>query len=239
MLEKKEFVGPSQVMWAKHDEVRQLFREKDPTKISEILTQVEDMIFKEESILYPTSMELLTSLDWQTVKNGEEEIGFAWVTPGDEWKPLTPDIIHQKELVPEKTEFMDLDTGKLSLEQLNLLLTHLPIEISFINEQDEVRYYSDTKERLFPRSPGVIGRKVQQCHPPKSVDKVEKIVKAFKAGKKDHADFWITMNEKFLHIRYFAVRDKSGLYKGTLEVMQDVTEIRQLQGEQRLINWEE
>lgn len=239
MLEKKEFVGPSQVMWAKHDEVRQLFREKDPTKISEILTQVEDMIFKEETILYPTSMELLTSLDWQAVKNGEEEIGFAWVTPGDEWKPLTPDIIHQKELVLEKTEFMNLDTGKLSLEQLNLLLTHLPIEISFINEQDEVKYYSDTKERLFPRSPGVIGRKVQQCHPPKSVDKVEKIVKAFKTGKKDHADFWITMNEKFLHIRYFAVRDKSGLYKGTLEVMQDVTEIRQLQGEQRLVNWEE
>ncbi len=184
-------------------------------------------------------MELLTSLDWQAVKNGEEEIGFAWITPGDEWKPLTPDIIHQKGLEPIVTDLLDLDTGKLSLEQINLLLTNLPIEISFIDDKDEVRYYSDTKERIFPRSPGVIGRKVQKCHPPKSVDKVEQIVKAFKAGNKDHVDFWITMNERFLHIRYFAIRDKLGKYKGTLEVMQDVTSIRQLEGEQRLVNWKE
>ncbi|MHA2053799.1 MAG: DUF438 domain-containing protein [Candidatus Hodarchaeales archaeon] len=239
MLEKKDFAGPSQVMWAKHDEVRQLFREDDPKNIEEIISQVEDMIFKEESILYPTSLDLLTSLDWQAVKTGEEEIGFAWITPGEGWKPLTPEIIHQKELKPKVTESIDLDTGKLSLEQVNLLLTHLPIEISFINEKDEVRYYSDTKERIFPRSPGVIGRKVQKCHPPNSVDKVEQILTAFKEGKKDHADFWITMNEQFLHIRYFAVRDKSGKYKGTLEVMQNVTEIRQLEGEQRLVNWKE
>jgi DUF438 domain-containing protein len=195
------------------------------------------MIFKEETILFPTSMELLTSLDWQTVKDGEEEIGFAWVTPGDEWVPLTPDIIHQASAVEKTADLLNLNTGKLTLEQIDLMLTHLPIEISFINPQDEVLYYSGTKERIFPRSPGVIGRKVQKCHPPKSVDKVEEIIKAFRAGDKDQAEFWITMEGKFLYIRYFAVRNDEGVYQGTLEVMQDVTSIRALEGERRLVNW--
>jgi DUF438 domain-containing protein len=131
-----------------------------------------------------------------------------------------------------------LDTGTLGAEQLNLLLTHLPLDVSFVDENDEVRYYSATPERIFPRSPGVIGRKVQNCHPPKSVGTVERILAAFKAGRKDHADFWIQMRGRFLHIRYFAVRDAQGAYRGCLEVSQDVTEIRALEGERRLLDWE-
>ncbi|MHA1994635.1 MAG: DUF438 domain-containing protein [Candidatus Hodarchaeales archaeon] len=239
MLEKKDFAGPSQVMWAKHDETRQLLRKGEEVDVNELITQIEDMIFKEETILFPTSLELLTTVDWQKVKQGEEEIGFAWITPGEEWKPLTPEIIHQSTQSDAFSDFLSLNTGKLTLEQIDLMLTHLPIEISYINAQEEVLYYSGTKERIFPRSPGVIGRKVQKCHPPKSVDKVEQIIDAFKAGRKDKAEFWITMEGKFLHIRYFAVRNDNGDYQGTLEVMQDVTSIRALEGERRLVNWED
>ncbi len=239
ILEKNLFEGPTQVMWAKHDEVRQLIRQGSEVDAEEFATQVEDMIFKEETILFPTSLELLDIQDWQKVKNGEEEIGFAWVTPGDEWKPVTPELIHQIEEKPIPVDTLDVQTGKLTLEQINLIMTNLPVEISFINENDEVIYYSDTKERIFPRSPGIIGRKVQRCHPPKSLDKVMQIIEAFRTGQKDVAEFWINMGDKFVHIRYFAVRDNSGNYRGTLEIMQDVSSIRALEGERRLVNWGE
>jgi len=133
---------------------------------------------------------------------------------------------------------VDLSTGRLTREQVDLLLTHLPVDISFVNENDELVYYSATKERIFPRSPGVIGRKVQKCHPPKSFHVVQRIVDEFKAGKRDVAEFWIQMKGRFIHIRYFAVRDSGGNYRGTLEVSQDVTEIRKLEGEQRLLDWD-
>jgi DUF438 domain-containing protein len=118
------------------------------------------------------------------------------------------------------------------------MLTHLPVDISFVDENDQVAYYSDTSDRIFPRSAGVIGRKVQKCHPPKSVHIVEKILDEFKSGRKDCAEFWIQLNGKFIHIRYFAVRDSNGKYIGTLEVSQDVTSIRELKGEKRLLDWD-
>lgn len=132
---------------------------------------------------------------------------------------------------------LPLDTGALTAEQIDLMLTSLPVDISFVDEADTVVYYSATPERVFPRSPGVIGRKVQNCHPPKSVDVVERILEAFRSGKRDVAEFWIESGGKFIHIRYFALRDKSGAYKGTLEVSQDVTAIRALRGERRLLDW--
>jgi DUF438 domain-containing protein len=117
-------------------------------------------------------------------------------------------------------------------------LKHLPLDLSFVNEDDEVVYYSQGKERIFPRSPGVIGRKVQKCHPPKSYHVVQKILDEFRAGTKDVADFWIQMKGKFILIKYYAVRDGKGNYRGTLEVSQDVTEIRKLEGQKRLLDWE-
>jgi DUF438 domain-containing protein len=132
---------------------------------------------------------------------------------------------------------MKLDTGNLMAEQVNLILTYLPLEISLVNENDEVVYYSPGEgggERIFPRAPQVIGRKVQNCHPPKSLEKVNKILEDFKAGKRNAAEFWIQLHGKFIYIRYFALRDKKGDYKGTLEVTQDITGIRKLEGEKRL-----
>ncbi len=144
----------------------------------------------------------------------------------------------------EKTESghqakVALDTGSLTPEQINLMLVHMPVDVSFVDENDTVVYYSATPERIFPRSPGVIGRKVQNCHPPKSLDTVNRILEAFKAGRRDEAEFWIEMDGKFIHIRYFALRDAGRRYRGCLEVSQDVTGIRALQGQKRLLDWED
>ena len=139
--------------------------------------------------------------------------------------------------INKKTDMLDLDTGKLTLEQINLLLKHMPIDISFVDANDEVKYYSATDDRIFPRSPAVIGRKVQKCHPPKSVHVVEDIVKQFKSGEKDVAEFWIQLGDKMVNIRYFAVRDDQGKYMGVLEVSQDITHIKTLEGERRLVQW--
>jgi hypothetical protein len=129
-----------------------------------------------------------------------------------------------------------LSVGDLTLSQINLLLTHLPVDMTFVDEHDEVRYYSETPERIFKRTPAIIGRKVEKCHPPASVDKVVKIVEDFRSGKRDTAEFWIQMGGKFIHIRYFAMHDAEGNYRGTLEVSQDITEIRKLDGEKRLLD---
>ncbi|HEX8948617.1 MAG TPA: DUF438 domain-containing protein [Dissulfurispiraceae bacterium] len=246
VLETHGIAGPAEVMWAIHDDVRKMLRTaksriaegkapeaSDATR--EALKTIRDMIYKEEHILFPMALEILSEPDWAKVKKGEEEVGYAWIRPEKEWEPEA-----EPPAAPVSTgaESIPLTTGHLTPEQVNLIFTHLPVELSFVNERDEVEYYSQTKERIFPRSPGVIGRKVQNCHPPKSLHMVQKILDEFRAGKKDVADFWIEMKGRFISIRYFAVRDKKGNYKGTLEVVQNATDIKKLSGEKRLLDWE-
>ncbi|MCL4476779.1 MAG: DUF438 domain-containing protein [Nitrospirae bacterium] len=246
VLELHGISGPSEVMWAIHDDIRQTLKYARAQvaelqvplvygTIKYLLQSIVDMIYKEEHILFPMALEMLTDADWGKVKRGEEEIGYAWVEPGKGWMSGAETAVEEKITAREE---LTLSTGHLTLEQVNLLLTHLPLDLSFVNENDEVAYYSQTKERIFPRSPGVIGRKVQKCHPPKSFYMVQKILDEFRAGKRDVADFWIQMKGRFIHIRYFAVRDSQGNYRGTLEVTQDVTGIRKLEGEQRLLDWD-
>ncbi|MBF0559038.1 MAG: DUF438 domain-containing protein [Nitrospirae bacterium] len=244
ILEAKGISGPSKVMWSLHDDIRAMLKDVKAkirsgsvkeVDINALLHMINDMIYKEEHIFFPMALESLAEEDWGRVRDGEDEVGYAWVKPESNWQPSS--YAMSGERMAENTGRLNLDTGLLTIEQINLILTNLPVDISFVNEQDEVVYYSQTPERIFPRSPGIIGRKVQNCHPPKSVDTVEKILEAFKAGTRDVADFWIQMKGRFLHIRYFAVRDKEGKYKGTLEVSQDVTEIRDLQGQKRLLDW--
>ena len=245
VLEAHGVSGPSSVMWALHDDLRNALKEsrkliadgksaEGSVKLRETLQALADMIYKEENVLFPMAIEMLTEADWVKARKGEEEIGYAWVTPEAPWSVGAADNVY----ATENGDRLKLDTGVLTLEQINLMLTHLPVDLSFVNEKDEVVYYSQTKERIFPRSPGVIGRKVQNCHPPRSVDMVQKILDAFRAGKKDIAGFWIQMKGRFLHIRYFAMRDATGNYRGTLEVSQDVTDIKKLEGQKRLLDWE-
>ncbi len=239
ILENLDISGPPQVMWAVHDEIRAGFKEDKLENIEELIEKVDEMIYKEEHILFPMALEKFKESDWARVKRGEEEIGYVWVRPGDKWKLVTPSDVHAPEIKLESSNLLDLDTGKLSLKQINLMLKHLPIDISFVDVNDEVKYYSASDDRLFPRSPAVIGRKVQKCHPPKSMHIVEDIVAKFKSGEKSVAEFWIQLGDKFINIRYFAIRDDQDKYIGTLEVSQDITHIKTLEGERRLVQWGE
>ena len=123
-----------------------------------------------------------------------------------------------------------------STETLEAILDVLPVEVSFVDATDTVRYYSKGDKRLFKRTPAVIGRKVQSCHPPKSLHKVEQVMSDLKSGRRDVAEFWIDLNGRKIYIRYFAVRDKAGKYLGVLEVTQDVTDIQKVIGEKRLLD---
>ncbi len=249
LLESRGISGPSKVMWAIHDDIRTMLGEVRgliasgdiPAVVSaggRLAEMMADMIYKEEKILLPMSLETLTEEDWVRVRKGEEEIGYAWVTPGKEW----PAGVREPGAMSPQTEpihegGIPLDTGELKADQINLILKNLPVDISFVDETDTVRYYSAGTERIFPRSPAVIGRKVQNCHPPDSVQMVNRILEAFRAGDRDVAEFWIEPRGRSIHIRYFALRDGQGRYRGCLEVSQDVTAIRELQGERRLLDW--
>lgn len=249
-LEKYDFYGPSRVMWGIHDEVRGLLKKltdllsaKDIKKeefadsFKELFTAMTEMAYKEEKILFPASMERLTEEDWMAIRNEENQIGYFVITPGSQWQPknmaaMTDDPKNAS--ISEGT--IPLSTGALTQEQLDMMLTTLPVDITFVDENDNVRYFSQSPERLFPRSPAIIGRSVQNCHPASSVDKVQKILEDFKAGKRDVAEFWIKMAGMFIYIRYFPMYDTKGNYRGTLEVSQEITKIRALEGERRLLD---
>jgi len=249
VLEEHEVTGPSKVMWAIHDDIRALikaFRRNledgdSATALDNgkaLTTAISDMIYKEENILFPMALETFSDEDWSKVQHGCDEIGYAFVEPGTEWKPVDGPLASAP---PGRKGLEDatiwLSTGGMTVKELDLLLTHLPIDLTFVDADDRVQYYSAGRERIFPRSPGIIGREVRNCHPPDSVDVVEKILDAFKIGEKDTAEFWIQMGEQFVHIRFYAIRDEAGIYKGTLEVGQEVSGIRALEGERRLLDW--
>jgi DUF438 domain-containing protein len=258
-LEKHGFEGPSTVMWGIHDEVREQWKEleallgegpgDDPTafaaRLKEVFeplaAEIREMFYKEENILFPTALEKLRGEEWWQIRVQSGDIGYCYVSPGHEWPPEETALEAVWALESEEKErssdgLLHLDTGTLRAETVNLLLNHLPVEISFVDAEDRVRFFTQTGERIFPRSPAIIGRKVQKCHPPASVHKVEEILEDFRAGRREVTEFWIQMNGQFIHIRYFAVRDEKGVYRGTVEVVQDVTNIRELEGEKRLLD---
>lgn len=252
-LEKKGFTGPSKVMWGKHDEIRgmikeieKLFEEKNYKQLynsfKKLNFAIKRMIFMEEKILFPTAIAKLSKSDWVSIRVGEKDIGYAWIKPLSLYDEeiLKNQIKEEKISSPsnESKKLIKLEEGEISEEIINLILKNLHIDISYVDENDTVRYYSATEERIFPRSPGVIGRKVQNCHPPKSIDVVNKILDAFRKKEKKEAEFWINLHGKLIYIRYFPLYDKEGNYKGVIEVTQDITRIKQLEGEKRLLNWD-
>lgn len=254
MLEAHHFTGPSQVMWSIHDDIRadlkrareafgQTELEPAVTALKGATKAIRDMIYKEEHILYPTSLDMLSSNEWVQMKQGEADIGYAWIEPGSGWPETdvpAPEIQPAEpiEALTDVAGLLGLDTGRMTFNQINLMLKHLPVDLTFVDADDRVAYYSEGMERIFPRSPAIIGREVRNCHPPKSVHIVNKILDEFKAGSRDTAGFWLELKGRFLYIRYFAVRDLEGAYQGTLEVSQDLTDIRQLKGEKRLLEWD-
>ncbi len=259
-LEKYEFSGPSAVMWGIHDDIRKAWKrmraqlqdaEADPAAVAEQFIPMEnamrEMFYKEERILFPNALERLNDSDWRAIHAQEPDFGFAYVQRGTQWPPdaqpvrvgRAADESKIKEEKIERKQAMSeypLTTGDLTLSQINLMLTHLPVDITFVDENDTVRYFSETPTRIFKRTPAIIGRKVQNCHPPASVHKVVEIVEDFRSGKRDSAEFWIQMNGMFIHIQYFAMRDTAGNYRGTLEVSQEISALRKLEGEKRLLD---
>jgi DUF438 domain-containing protein len=258
VLEAKGFSGPSKVMWAKDDEIREDIKavraalgrgagDRAAAALGKLTKDIKSMIFKEEKILLPAALKKLSEEDWARVRSGEEEIGYAWVKPGAVYDPMLAfrsarAVSGGASPLPAGASSpgsgtIDLSVGKLSAEQIDLMLKAIPMDVTFVDENDKVRYYSGSAHRVFPRSPAIIGRDVRDCHPAKSVHVVEKIVEAFKKKERDNAEFWIEMDGRFIHIRYFPVYDASGAYKGTIEASQDCTDIRALSGSRRLLDW--
>ena len=261
LLEKKGFDRPTTTMWNFDDIIRDEIKESlrlleanDEEAFiaaqSELIANARDLMEKEETILYPTSYALISAEEFEDMKAGDQEIGFAFFTVETPSSPnthhSTPKDGFAEDLQALLSKYgysagpqqeLDVATGKLTLEQINLIYQHLPIDISFVDENELVKFYSDTDHRIFPRSKNVIGRQVSNCHPRKSVHIVEEIVAKFRSGEQDKAEFWINKPEVFLYIVYFAVRDKQGRFRGVLEMMQDCTHIRELTGSQTLLTW--
>lgn len=240
-LERYGFTGPSTVMWGIHDDIRAELKEIRAAfeasrgefvaaRLPQLLDQVSSMIQKEERILFPTALKLLKDEDWETIARSESEIGYM-----EGFVPRVSRAAAAASGGAQSGGLLEMNVGALTLEQVNLILTHLPVELSFVDENDEVRFYSNQAHKIFARTPDAIGRKVQNCHPPKSVHLVNQILSEFREGTRDVAEFWIQMQGMFVHIRYFAVRDAGGKYRGSLEVVQDVAAIRGLEGERRLL----
>ena len=253
-LEKHNWNGPSQGMWSFHDTLRDQIRllnkhneEKNTDKITENLPFLIDGIRRlmsiEDNTLFPNAIKLLSEDDWKEFYEGDEEMG--WMLPEKPVKyPADEAYIHpsmdtkKRELSFSLENTFHYDEGYMTPEQVNLLLKFLPVDITYVDENDKVIFYNRGDDRVFKRSKGIIGREVRFCHPPKSVDQVLRIVDEFRAGTKDNADFWINFKGRMIHIRYFAIRDKEKNYRGVIEMSQDITEIQKLEGQQRLLDWD-
>ena len=236
---------PIKVMWSLHDDARASLKnlleelKKEDADIKSLKRMIGDyyylvygIIQKEQLILLPVAVKLLREKTMDAMYEEVFDYGFVFVE-------RTPPEIGKK-TGTERFEdgVFSSHTGSLTFKQIELLFSHLPLDLTYVDKHDRVRYFNDRRERHFPRSPSIIGRLVEHCHPPKSVDTVNRIVEAFKSGEKNTADFWIEFKGSFLYIRYFAVRDETGAYEGVLEVSQDVSEIRGLKGQKRLLDWD-
>ena len=274
VLEKKGFTRPTTTMWTLDDFIRDeiaecynlLLEDKEEEfigKQAELVADVRDLMDKEENILYPTSLEMINEEEFRYMAEGDQEIGFAYITvdrekngnqnsasPSANTSPLSglssaPGFAEElagllgKYGFNNKEEKLNVTTGQLTLEQINLIYQHMPVDLSYVDENELVCFYTDTKHRVFPRSKNVIGRDVKNCHPKASVHIVEEIIKKFRSGEQDKAEFWINKPDLFIYIIYYAVRDENGKFRGVLEMMQDCTHIRSLQGSQTLLTWEQ
>lgn len=242
-MEKYGIIAPPKVMWGVDDEIRaqikeaiRLADENAPDlkeKAEQAAERVREMIFKEENILLPMLAETLTEDEWKNIAAESGEIGFiisdvpVWEGSGQKPKAETPKA---------RNDAIVLPSGAFTLKELTFMLNALPFDITFVDKDDKVKYFSQGKERIFPRTTAIIGRNVTNCHPPASVHIVEKIVADLKSGNKDHEDFWIKTKDAYIFIRYFAVRGENGEYLGVVEVTQNIKPIKEIEGEKRLIS---
>ncbi|HHW21653.1 MAG TPA: DUF438 domain-containing protein [Clostridiaceae bacterium] len=252
-MEKYGITAPPKVMWGVDDEIRAeikevlrllddvktLERDQLLSKAESALDRVKDMIFKEENILFPLVLDTLTEDEWLQIQKESKEFGYTLYKPSDKWKPERTDIVEKVKdegIEPSNDGYIEFDAGVMTPDEINAVLNTLPFDMTFVDKDGVVKYFTMGKDRIFARPKTVLGRKVQNCHPPASVHVVEKIVEDLKSGKKDHEDFWIRMGPRYVLIRYYAVRDEKGKFLGVLEVTQDIKPIQEITGEKRLIS---
>ena len=249
-LEKYGVTAPPKVMWGVDDEIRAKIKDikislisykgnKDEIvqMIEDVVKQINDMIFKEESILFPMSLDTLTEDEWVTIYNESDEIGFAIIAPESKWTRAKVNIEKNQKIDNVRVEGgnIRLESGILSIKELTHMLNTIPGDMTFVDKDNIVKYFSQGKERIFARTKAIIGRSVENCHPPASVHVVDQIVQDLHSGKKDSESFWIKMGEKYILIQYFAVRDENGEFLGTLEFSQNIAPIQAITGEKRLV----
>lgn len=233
-----------QVMWSFHDDIRRNLKAAIDMLASEttdlkqfnrlagdIFFNIYTIKFREERILFPVISGIIPEEQLNALLPESIEIGFPFVQP-------MPGQAEKPQAAPVENGEIDFETGALTPEQIRLVFNHLPVDITYVDENNKVRYFSTPEKRIFRRTSSIIGRDVKNCHPHESVHVVEQIVENFRCGRKNSASFWIRMNDDFILIQYFAVRDESGTYKGVIEVTQEISEIRGLQGQKRLLDWE-
>lgn len=252
-LEQAGITGPPKVMWGKHDEIREqikgsleVLNTEDISK-EELIASAElvlrpaargvaEMVTKEEEILFPMLMDTLTDADWHEVQKQSLDIGFCLYDPPTEWQPedIEPESVNEAQ--KEGAE-VKLPSGSLSAEELMAIMNTASFDMTFVDKNDKVKYFTQGDERIFQRNRAILNRDVRHCHPPASAHIVDKILEDFKSGKETRAPFWIQLNDKFIHIEYFALHNEKGEYLGTLEVSQNLTEYRKLEGEQRILSY--
>ncbi len=252
-LEKEGITGPPKVMWGKHDEIRELIKgsieilhtedlsKEDLLASAEIILQpaifgVEDMTLKEEEILFPMSMDKLSEADWYEISKQSLEIGYCLYDPLTEWTPEWADKQSINE-AQKSGSHIQLPSGGFSAEELLCILNTLPVDITFVDKDDKVKFFNQSSDRIFQRNRAILNRDVRHCHPPASAHIVDKIIEDFRSGAQSSAPFWINKGGKFIHIEYFALRNEKGEYLGTLEVSHDLSHYRSLEGEQRILSY--
>lgn len=254
-LESKGITGPPTVMWGKHDETRVFLKSaiytlqnaenKSAAEVIEMIDRIlapaskaiSDMIMKEEEILFPMTMDELTEQEWYEILQQTNEIGYCLYDPIDEWIPENLELIDfdlSKELAGG---IVRLPSGSFSVNELTLLFNAMPVDITFVDKNDKVKFFTQGSHRIFDRNRAILGRDVRMCHPPHSMHIVDQILNDFKNGKESSAPFWIQMQGKFIYITYLPLRDKDNNYMGTIEFSQDLTALRALEGEQRLLSY--
>ncbi|WP_167619343.1 DUF438 domain-containing protein [Maribellus sediminis] len=252
-LEKAGITGPPKVMWGKHDEIREQLKgsieilqldeieSEDLTASAKIillpaLKGVYEMTIKEEEILFPMMMDTLSDADWYEIQKQSLEIGYCLYDPQVEWKPegVEPESINAAQ---KEGKNIQLPSGSFTAEELLSILNTIPVDMTFVDRNDKVKYFTQSKDRIFQRNRAILNRDVRHCHPPASAHIVDKILEDFKSGKQNRAPFWINMGGRFIHIEYFALHNDAGEYLGTLEVSRDLTHDRSLEGEQRILSY--
>lgn len=252
-LENHSITGPPKVMWGKHDEIRELIKgsieilKAEDVTSEELLAAAEivllpaikgvvEMTIKEEEILFPMTLDMLTDAEWYEIEKQSLEIGYCLYDPPKAWKPAWAEQDTLTEM--NKTAGnIQLPSGSFKVEELLAILNHLPLDMTFVDKDDKVKYFSQGSERIFQRNRAILNRDVRLCHPPSSAHIVDKIIDDFRTGKASRAPFWINMGGKMIHIEYFALRSESGEYLGTLEVSHNVQGYRELEGEQRILSY--